>query len=158
MHGNVKLLGSIFIVAAVLLLPGCGHTNSTKKINKHTGLVATSLDVLQEFEAKLSDIPVPLDSKPLMDQTDIQSTDNVMLCYDNDMDAEAVIEFYEREMERCGWQADAAYKGFEALLNFSKPARFCSISIRPLFDMHKKKVNQRGVGIFITTGPIKVFA
>jgi hypothetical protein len=157
-NNTKKLLGALLIALAVFLLPGCGHTSNTvsaKKLKKNAANhVATSLDVMQEYEAKLSDIPVPLDSKPLMEQTDIQSADNSMLCYDNEMSPEAIVEFYEREMERCGWQADGAYKGVEVLLNFSKPTRFCSVSIRPLLDIYKKRVSQKGVTIFITTGPM----
>lgn len=152
-----KIKTTVVFSAVVFLLPGCGRKKITYAASKNIGVRTKSVkDYLQECEAKLADIPVPLDSHAVAQHADERISENIMLNYTNEMEANAVAAFYEREMERCGWRADAVYTGQELLLNFSKPTRFCSISIRPRYDMRKRVATQHGVGIFMVTGPLLV--
>lgn len=148
---------STVVFLCIFFLSGCGRKKITYETSKNIETRATTIkNLLQECEAKLADIPVPLDSQAVAHHADEVTADNVMLSYTNEMSASSVAQFYEREMERCGWRADVAYAGKESLLAFSKPTRFCSISIRPRYDVRKRVAAEHGVGIFIVTGPLQV--
>jgi hypothetical protein len=151
------------LLGLLLLLSGCAgnHKNQEtgKKVRKKKITLPTNIDgaleIVREQEARLSDIPIPLEANPLPYVIDDSlTTEHMMLGYDCSLDHDAVINFYDQEMERNGWQKTAEYKGFETLLNFSKPQRFCSISIRPGLDKKRAKPG-KGVGIFIFTGDKK---
>lgn len=153
---------SLGLLSFLLVLSGCGgHKNleTGKKISKKKITLPMNIDgtlaIVREQEARLSDIPVPLEAVPFPYVVDDSlTTQHMMLGYDCKIDYEAVINFYDQEMERNGWQKAAEYKGFESLLNFTKPQRFCSISIRPRLDKKRAKTDN-GVGIFIFTGDKK---
>ncbi|MFC1842099.1 hypothetical protein ACFLYU_00365 [Candidatus Dependentiae bacterium] len=120
-------------------------------------------EFVRQKEAKLSDIPIPLNSEPLREYfytllaqennriVQAAQTAQTVLGYTNAMNMSNIIMFYTQEMERLGWQSVASFDGFEKLLIFKKPFRFCSISIRsvPKTGLHsskntRKKLKKRG--------------
>lgn len=82
-------------------------------------------------EAKFSDVPLPFNALPIESYNDIFSDEGSILAYQSKMSHEDIIDFYQREMEHLGWQQVVSVKGLESLLQFEKPGRFCTISVRP---------------------------
>jgi hypothetical protein len=120
-----------------ILFSSCGQSqiqrgiskknDAARKINKNF----SKIDSIRHIEAKLIDIPqVPLNSKPI---NSLCSSDpqTIMLGYACSMPCDDIVTFYQHEMERFGWNYAAQFKSSEILLNFNKPNRDCSISIRP---------------------------
>jgi len=99
-------------------------------------------------EARLVDIPIPLQAKPLEDFFDLkqEASSTVTLGYKTDMSVQDLATFYQREMDRHGWRCLSDLSGKETLTSFVKPARVCSISIRP-------RTKQGGSDLVIFTGP-----
>ena len=97
-------------------------------------------------------MPVPLNSEPILDFSgDIFLDNEVLLRYKSDMVLDEAVNFYLREMERLGWRNVATFNSFESLLNFVKPGRFCTVSVRPLYK--KSRIARDLINIFIFTGP-----
>jgi len=93
---------------------------------------------VRQIEAKLYDIPVPIDSESLKGYFGCTSTKNssqnsIILGYVNTLSDTDIIAFYNQEMERLGWKQicffDGINDGIEKLLLFKKPSRFCSVLI-----------------------------
>jgi len=61
------------------------------------------------------------------------------------MQLDEAASFYAAEMERLGWQLVSSFCGAESLLNFDKPNRFCSVSMRSI-------AKQSNINIVIFTG------
>ena len=108
-----------------------GSRNTDNTLLSHNELKALR-DVARQKEAKLSDIPIPINADPIPDFfTDSDPLKNqIVLGYRSNMSINDVSSFYIQEMERLGWRKLVAFNGFETLLNFKKPNKFCSISIR----------------------------
>jgi hypothetical protein len=108
-----------------------------------------------ERQAALSDIPVPLNVKPLASFfSDSSWTANavVSLGYKTEQSKEAIVRFYNREMERNGWRLIASGSiEHEAFACFIKPDRFCSLSVRPHTGSKRHKKNH--IEFVIFTGP-----
>lgn len=134
------------------------ESESVKKRKKGSGRVkrlsrkqkkAFVCECARQQEAKLVDIPVPLNVKPLSDFFDNEKAgfaDSVMLGYTTDQSLDEIADFYQQEMERHGWRCLTSFSGVEYLMHFAKPKRFCSISLRS----HAGK--RADSGIFIVTG------
>ena len=121
--------------------------------------LALVCECARQQEAKLVDIPVPLNVKPVSDffyDEHIDSEDSSMLAYTTDQPLDEIAGFYRQEMERQGWRCCTFFSGLEYLMHFTKPKRFCSISLRP----HAGKTRGKCVksGIFIVTGPARNMA
>jgi len=131
----------------------CHHGGSTKR-NKQKLLTHTQLkelrDIVRHKEAKLSDIPIPFNVDPIENFFEDTVVDNtVILGYHSKMLRENVCIFYRQEMERLGWRNITEFDGFETLLNFQKPGKFCSISIRTKTCPCDSQVSQEHVVIVI---------
>jgi len=88
--------------------------------------------VVNQQEAKLIDIPIPLyDERLSMEASDSNRQDTAILGYRSSLAVAAIIDFYVHEMERLGWRQLALFQGTESLVQFESPERLCSISIRP---------------------------
>ena len=90
-------------------------------------------DLARTKEAKLSDIPIPLNVDPLDDFLDSSySEKEIVLGYHSNMSTDDIFRFYKQEMERLGWQNVASFDEYEKMfiLNFTKPSKFCSVLIR----------------------------
>jgi len=101
-----------------------------KKIKK---LFLTDMkELIHLQEAKLVDVPIPLNSKPIIDFFMPDTTKHeIALGYISGMFLEDATQFYIQEMERLGWQNLAYFSNCESLLNFVKPGKICVVSIRP---------------------------
>jgi hypothetical protein len=89
----------------------------------------SSKEQARQFEARLVDIPIPVASTATHACAD--SGGCKLLAYSSTLSAEEIKKFYIQEMERFGWQQEYLFEGNELLLNFKKPQRFCSVSVRP---------------------------
>lgn len=116
----------------LLFLTGCIKRLSKDKAKNEVSDIAC-------FQAKLIDIPIPLDSEQILSGISANS----YAFYSKDI-LQSIIHFYEIEMEFLGWQKIAEFIGFESLLVFEKPNKKCIISVRP-----EKKVNN--IFIFLTS-------
>lgn len=83
-------------------------------------------------EARLHDVPVPLGSKPDVNFGQHISDDQIMLAFVlPNFNVEQAVQFYCQEMEQAGWREVILFADSgEVLLNFEKPQRFCSVSLR----------------------------
>jgi len=99
-------------------------------------------------EAKLVDIPIPLQAEPLeyffADQQETAAATS--LGYSVNMSVDELVAFYQREMDRHGWRCLSECAGKETLTSFVKPARVCSVSIRP-------RAKKAGTNLVIFTSP-----
>lgn len=112
------------------------------------------LERAREQQAKLVDIPVPLNVDPISDFFESEAPEpsqGLTLGYYTEMSVDDVMKFYQQEMERHGWRLLADASGPELLANFIKPGRFCSVSIRP--DCDRTRGRKGSVEIVIFTGP-----
>ena len=112
----------------------CQRLKNAKNINSTNTRFQKMHSIVELNEAKLSDVPIPLNSKPLQEYVEQCPTDiadkKIILGYICDMPDLDVIIFYNNQMERFGWEKIAFFSGIETLIIFKKPSRFCSISIR----------------------------
>jgi len=80
---------------------------------------------VSEYEARLSDVAIPLYGKPIKKLLSPQT-----FVYTAEKDIQQLRLFYEQEMERLGWDLLAADNNQETLLIFNKPHKISSVSIR----------------------------
>lgn len=86
----------------------------------------------KHLEAKLYDVPVLLNAQLVQNINNTSCVDeSSIISYEAGVSHESVALYYQEEMERLGWWQTAAFKGSETLLNFEKPNKYCSVSIRP---------------------------
>jgi len=88
---------------------------------------------VEEKEAKLIDIPLLLNAQPierffLDEEGEIPHTE---LGYSVSLSPEELIDFFNKGMECHGWRKTLELSGSENFILFSKPDRFCFVSIRP---------------------------
>lgn len=132
----MKLLRSALFLVLVLLA-SCGGSPSVNKSNRYIEKKFRSkrnaIDVIRQKEAKLSDIPIPISSQPILEYClyETQKPDEIMLGYSCGLSADELMKFFNQEMERSGWRYGAQFNGYEQLLQYEKPNRVCSISLRP---------------------------
>jgi len=125
------------MVSFLCLLSSCGisrerplkHDSPTpvkqSKKKQHNTLTAIKMQ-----EAKLLDIPLSVSAKPLSRYYHVDDI-AIMLGYrDYTHSIQELVTFYTQEMERLGWCGTAAVCGYESMLQFSKPNRWCIVSIR----------------------------
>jgi hypothetical protein len=86
-------------------------------------------DQIQQIEARLVDVPIPVSVKPVSISLDDRGYK--LLSYISILSFPEIKKFYIQEMERFGWRQEYYFEGQELLLSFKKPDRFCSISVRP---------------------------
>lgn len=87
----------------------------------------------KHLEARLYDVPVLLNAQLVQNINNTACVDeSSIISYEAEVSHESIAIYYQEEMERLGWWQTAAFKGSETLLNFEKPNKYCSISIRPL--------------------------
>ena len=118
--------------------------------------LALARECARQQEAKLVDIPLPLNVKPVSEffyDDHVGSADSSMLAYTTDQPLDEIADFFKQGMERHGWRCRTSFSGLEHLMHFTKPKRFCSISLRP--HAGKRRGNRVNSGIFIVTGPAR---
>jgi len=122
-------------------MSSCSHKIQQKasfesKSNVHYNQLPQSeenVTLIKQQEAKLIDVPIPLDVEPLPDyfSEHVTKGDELSLGYMSPMSRDELILFYTQEMERLGWKKRGLAHTVETLLYFEKPGRFCAISLRP---------------------------
>ncbi len=136
----------------LLLLGSCSKNNHVisqqSKKNWQTKNNRLPIDVVQQQEAMLVDIPIPLydERLPAYDPDADSKNNTIMLGYKTSLTVDNVIEFYTQQMERLGWNHVKLFKGSESLLQFESPDRLCTISVRPRLK------RSSGTNIFIFIG------
>lgn len=116
----------------LLFFAGCSGRRISKQVaapvkqhNQGTG------ELVGQLEAKLYDVPVPFHEAPgklLSDFND--APDTIVISYTTRMLKPQLIELYQQEMERFGWQEMAYFNADDSLLVFKKPQRWTSVLIK----------------------------
>lgn len=127
-------IGALFL----LFIAGCIHKpdryNVVEKKTQNVSLLSgQEIDLIKQQEAKLIDIPIPLNACPVPYYfADVSNRgQELSLAYESTMSSDDLVLFYTQEMERLGWKKAASIHTVETLLYFEKPDRFCVISLRP---------------------------
>lgn len=123
----------------MLFIAGCSPKNANKDRIEHKKVHNNKISqkgkgaFIKQQEAKLIDVPIPLDVVPNPNYfSDISSGDDLLLGYIATTSPDDLVFFYIQEMERLGWKNRSMSIGaVESLLYFEKPRRFCSVSLRP---------------------------
>lgn len=129
----------LFFGIIFLFFPGCKKQDSAFS---HKDCLATrqkdgvlrDIDFVRQQEARLTDVPIPLNAKPVPQSfwVDEKESAGVMLTYTVSVPPHEIVSFYSQEMERFGWDHVASFDAHEYLLIFEKPGRVCSVSLRPV--------------------------
>ena len=124
------------LVGLVFLLSSCGEQSKKKSPRKK------HQDDLQFQEAKLSDIPVLLGAKRLENEgeVDIKSGQNVLM-FSSKFPQKEIVDFYEQEMERMGWQQLGSFSGKENILIFEKPYSVATVLVRENLKKKSTQIN-----------------
>lgn len=133
------------IFFSFLLMPGCAKKEDVSSASnrylkkKSRNKKENTIDTIRLQEAKLSDIPIPLSSRPIPYYFDAQQS-AIMLGYnDAVLSLQELVTFYMQEMERLGWEIKEQFYGYESQLRFKKPDRSCIVSIRTDYVKHRTK-------------------
>jgi len=144
----------IILICILLFISGCSQRKQISKkssVSNH-GVCSETISntndlvsIVNEQEAKLIDVPIPLNVCPISSYFINNSSDrDISLGYDSYSGIEELLQFFTQEMERLGWKMRALSTTTESLIYCEKPTRFCAISLRPS--------NQEKITIIITTG------
>jgi len=101
----------------------------------------TSQVLLREREARLTDIPIVLGSRPVANQ----STKTAYV-YDLRVDVLSIEQFYLREMERFGWRLLAKSRASGTLLVFQKPVKICVVSVQRFGSKTRVRIESMASG------------
>jgi hypothetical protein len=82
-----------------------------------------------EQEAKWPDIPTSFDIVPVIHGA-CESSVTLALPYQSYLSRESLKEFYRVEMERCGWNQQICFHGYETVMVFAKPKKTAIIIVR----------------------------
>jgi len=104
----------IMLIAATLCIILCGCVKERKP----------HVDI-QECEARLSDIPIPLNCKPL-----VQSVSERSFSYATSKSEPELYSYYLGEMERFGWDMAGTNVTDETVVLFEKPYKKAVVSLR----------------------------
>lgn len=95
--------------------------------------VDSSDEFIKRIEARYSDIPIPINVRPLRDYFEQDDAGDSCLAYDTELSMDEACAFYQREMEHFGWKQGVCFiKGYEAVLIYKKPQKVAVISLRPV--------------------------
>lgn len=149
----------LFFGIIFLFSPGCnkqGTTFSHKDRPTDKQQAMYDLDFVRQQEARLTDIPIPLNAKPVPKRfwVDEKESAGVMLVYMVSASPQEIVSFYSQEMERFGWDQTAYFNAHEHLLIFEKPGRVCSLSLRPVDSLvnHSIDHSNNPTSLIIFTG------
>ncbi len=111
-----------------MILPAC---NKRKPYNNGDSEVWDQAHI----EARLYDVPILIGAKSMHLLNSSEKGDNAIVAYASTMSIGDSLAFYQEHMERFGWRQIACFMSSnEILLNFEKPQKYCSISLRWLYD------------------------
>jgi len=120
---NIKKVQATVLFLCLIFISSC------VKVTKRTNNTLKA----HENEARLIDVPIPIDSTFVADKAKKGSIDSkcCMLFYSTKKSLQEVKVFYEKEMERFGWRVSAECSDRESTLLFEKPSKVCVVSVRP---------------------------
>lgn len=131
----------LIVASGLFVIAGCSqithkkrvHTSGSGQASNNVGLKEVGdTQLVKELEAKLMDIPIPLEVKPINSCfSQDPHEDSCSLGYCVNSTTEDIEQFYLQEMDRLGWKKTFSIHGFEDLIGFEKPTRFSLISLRP---------------------------
>ncbi len=111
---------------------------SGKKNEQKAFFNEKSKEKIQQIEARLSDVPVPLLAKLLSVSDDQKGC--YCLFYEITMEFSELISFYTSEMTSMGWKEGVIFLNEEYLASFKKDHHSCVLLLRPgLVRWGKKK-------------------
>lgn len=145
----------MFLSIIFLFSPGCSKQDSAlskgRLVDKQQAMCGS--DFVRQQEARLTDVPIPLNAKPIPERCwiDEKESAGVMLTYVVSTSPQEIVSFYVQEMERFGWDQTAYFNAHEHLLIFEKPGRVCSLSLRPV-DSLINHSDTTSVSLIIFTG------
>ncbi|HZW61961.1 MAG TPA: hypothetical protein VFF04_07085 [Candidatus Babeliales bacterium] len=135
--------------SVVVNIPVVAHNDAQTSIDAQSHKVrAVSEEQMFQQEAKCSDVPVPMGAQIVKELNHQEQESIALYCTCAGTSSQDIRSFYEREMERLGWQQVAAIEGSELLLTFQKPTRFCTVLLKPI----KGKRGKKAVDISLYTG------
>lgn len=114
------------------------HNEQNQRIAQ-VGLHKSSANILscderiQLFEAKLTDIPIPLGAKPIhqyFDAPEIEAAE-IVLGYSTEQSIDELSNFYQTSMIQFDWRLVSAFSGLEHMFVFEKLDQMCVVSLRP---------------------------
>lgn len=110
----------IFYILFLFLCSGCGIKKQIQHDNFHEKeLIAKYADLPDApFQVKLESIAISPDQH-----------DQIQMFYSTMMPAQELVDFYQQQMERSGWELLAESYAQDRLLQYVKPAQVCSILI-----------------------------
>lgn len=101
-----------------------------------------TFELARQQEAMLVDVPLPLYDERIITESNGQTeSETLVLGYKSPLSKPEAIDFFVHQMERYGWQNSVCFDGYQALLQFESPDRYCTVSI--------KEQEPRGSCIFI---------
>ncbi len=89
------------------------------------------LHIVKKLEARCADIPALINARPLQNVFMQAENGDLYMAYETSLPLDQVVLFYQREMERSGWQQEAQLCGIEVLMVYKKPDKKSVISVRP---------------------------
>ena len=141
-------LGAFFLgalpVAAMLILAGCAQT---AVIAPSGGAIASKDGKGKQVSTRFSDLPVPRGAKMNVDKTVVVGTKTWFgqLTLDTSHGADAMFNFYSRQLPNYGWRRIASIRAPTSILTYERHNRVLYIAIRPS--------RIRGSEITITVSP-----
>ena len=112
-------------LCTIFMLAGCKNKQVASR--KKSQALAKHSHYLEIDEARLVDIPFPLQSK-LYGTIDTQSG-NQYITFESQLSSENLMSLYHSEMERLGWSESGVFSpDQELLLIYEKPHKICVIS------------------------------
>ena len=130
-HLVYELFFLIFL-SSLLCLSSCKKSVKQKLGNDST-IIQPVKPTWKEQEARLIDISIPIEAEPIFLYQEEKSLDEnpCMLSYVVSLSVSELVAFYRHEMDWHGWCEKGGCEGGEYLLVFSKPSKWCVISLRP---------------------------
>lgn len=120
----------VFVMGLVCFLSACGKKQNnfspSENNNLHSGAHPKILN-LEQKQAKLLDIPVPIGFQHLYDE---ESSQTRLMVYEGMLSLEKTRLFYLQEMERLGWKISDLSVASEIALWCEKITKQCIISAR----------------------------
>ena len=125
----------LFFVVIFLFSPGCKKQKYSSVTQEVIACEQEEylFDFARQQEARLADIPIPLNAKPIPKKfwADTKESAGFMLSYLVNKPLQEIASFYSQEMERFGWDQVVFLGACEYFLSFEKPGRVCSVLLRP---------------------------
>lgn len=144
------LPAAVFLAAALTLgacAPGAGPMSRSAPSGSTTSQNAANSKQQQAAQVQYSDIPVPKGRKINIDKTTVVGTDiwYGQLTFDTNFSAEAMFNFYTRELPNYGWQKITSARAQTSFLTYDRQDRVMTMAITPN--------RLRGSEVMITVSP-----